>query len=382
MGVEFLMKPRGIINLGNVVLSGVMRRGNTVFDRQVHLEKVMQWLCRAQDSTPDDGVSEGYHLYHGWLPSYPETTGYIIETFFDYHRLTNDDSFKARAKLMADWLISTQNLDGSIPDSYFRNKMVFDTGQVIFGLVRTYEETGFEKYREVAVLAGEWLVAVQAQNGSWVKHAVNDIPHSYYSRVAWSLLRLHSVTQLQKFLDAAVRNIEWAIQQQRASGWFDNASFSPDEHSTPVTHTIAYTIRGILECGLYLDEARFVNSARQAVDGLAAHLPDNGRVAGTYDANWHGDDSYSCLTGDAQLAIIMYKLYQQKRDDRYLTAANRITEYLKGKHELHSDNPDLHGAIAGSDPIWGKYIHFCYPNWAAKFFAESLITADGVTQPA
>ena len=41
----------------------------------VHIEEAMQWLCRAQDATPDGGVSEGFHLYHGWLPSYPETSG-------------------------------------------------------------------------------------------------------------------------------------------------------------------------------------------------------------------------------------------------------------------------------------------------------------------
>ena len=34
---------------------------------------------------------------------------------------------------------------------------------------------------------------------------------------------------------------------------------------------------------------------------------------------------------------------------------------------------DLIGGIAGSFPIWGKYIHYCYPNWAAKFFADSLM---------
>src|SRR5688572_17449728 len=45
------------------------------------------WLCRAQDATPDDGVSGWYHLVRGWSPSYPETTGYLIPTFLTYARV-------------------------------------------------------------------------------------------------------------------------------------------------------------------------------------------------------------------------------------------------------------------------------------------------------
>ncbi len=50
----------------------------------VHLSAAIDWLCRAQDvrdGQPDaGGVSAGWSFEDGWLPSYPETTGYIIET--------------------------------------------------------------------------------------------------------------------------------------------------------------------------------------------------------------------------------------------------------------------------------------------------------------
>ena len=56
-----------------------------------------------QDATPDDGVSRSYVLRHmrshersGWLASYPETTGYIIPTFFAYAALTGKSTDTVR----------------------------------------------------------------------------------------------------------------------------------------------------------------------------------------------------------------------------------------------------------------------------------------------
>jgi hypothetical protein len=50
-----------------------------------HLTAAIDWLCRAQDvrnGQPDaGGVSAGWSFEDGWLPSYPETSGYIVETF-------------------------------------------------------------------------------------------------------------------------------------------------------------------------------------------------------------------------------------------------------------------------------------------------------------
>jgi hypothetical protein len=33
----------------------------------------------------------------------------------------------------------------------------------------------------------------------------------------------------------------------------------------------------------------------------------------------------------------------------------------------------LRGAVAGSSPIFGRYMAFRYPNWAAKFFMDALM---------
>lgn len=365
--------------LFKVVLQDLIGNSMPISDNLFHINAAYLWLANAQDACNGcGGVSEGYHLLHGWLPPYPETTGYIIETFFDYFHLTGKDKVKSRAINMADWLISIQNSDGSIMDSYFKKKMVFDTGQVIFGLIKAYEETSNEEYLAAAINAGNWLIRVQEEDGSWKKFAVNNIPHTYYTRVAWSLARLHNATSETKFLEAALKNIRWAISRQEENGWFNDVSFTLTNHNKPFTHTIAYTMRGILEVGLYTKEKHFVESVLKAVRNLVRVIQNDGFVSGTYDSTWRGDKSFCCLTGAAQLAIILFKVYLATNNEEYLITAKNINKYLKTRQQLRLRDEQIYGAIPGSWPIWGKYIHFTYPNWAPKFFIDALIVEETI----
>src|SRR5690625_4519330 len=103
---------------------------------QAHLDAVMDWLCRAQDATPDGGVARMYHIKTGWGASYPETTGYIIPTFLEYARLTENRSYVERALRMADWEIEVQMPSGAVQGGTVADPpspAIFNTGQVIFG---------------------------------------------------------------------------------------------------------------------------------------------------------------------------------------------------------------------------------------------------------
>jgi uncharacterized protein YyaL (SSP411 family) len=367
------MKLQRTGNLGLMLLRDLVGSRAASLSPGEHLERAFRWLCHAQDATEDGGVSEGYHLHHGWLPSYPETTGYIVETFLDYRDRSGEEGVTERAIRMVDWLADIQREDGAIPDSYFRRYLVFDTGQVLFGFVRAHLETGEERYRAAAAAAAEWLRVQQGEDGAWERHAFGDIPHAYYSRVAWSMVYAHAILQDQAVVDAAARNIDWVLRQQRDNGWYDQAGFSAEGHRAPFTHTIAYTIRGVLEVGLLMDEARYVASAKRALDGFLDHVPLDAPVPGTLDGEWKSRDRYSCLTGNAQLAIALLRLYEHDGTERYLEAARSLNRFNMSRQELRSSAPTVNGAVAGSSPGWGGYIHFCYPNWAAKFFMDALM---------
>src|SRR2546430_9684766 len=125
----------------------------------------MGWLCRAQDRGGGaGGVSAGYSLLGGGLPPYPETTGYIIPTFFDYAHRTANAEFYARAVRMADWELQVQLPSGAIQAGFYRGNgskrppAVFNTGQVALGWCCAFEETPNHPYLDAALPAGNWLV--------------------------------------------------------------------------------------------------------------------------------------------------------------------------------------------------------------------------------
>ena len=69
--------------------------------------------------------------------------------------------------------------------------IVFDTGQVLHGLVRGFEETGDAEILAAAEKAADWLTTVADGEKRWTRNTHNGIPHVYNTRSAWALLRLH-----------------------------------------------------------------------------------------------------------------------------------------------------------------------------------------------
>jgi len=369
------LKTRGDLSVFSAVVRGKLDLRFQAGTNQDHLKETMDWLCRAQDANSDGGVSAAFDVVaNTWYQSYPETTGYIIPTFFDYADYTGDDSYRARAIRMADWLLSLQLEGGAFPGPPWlepKGKPVaFDTGQVIHGLVRVFEETGEVRFLDAAQRAGDWLVTIQEEDGSWCKFDMEH-PHTYNSRSAWAMLRIDNVDPYSHNRVAVLKNLNWVLSQQTSDGWFYNASFNPKED--PLTHTLAYTIEGILEVGKLLSDQRLIKAARLSADVLRIRQAQNGFLRGKYGIDWRSEVTWSCPTGNAQLALVWLKFYEITNDTIYLDAATAANHYLKQIQSRNSGSPGIRGGVPGSYPIYGDYGHYLYLNWAAKFFADSLM---------
>lgn len=339
----------------------------------VHLSAAATWLYRSQDVTGVGGSAAYYSLLTGWAGPYPETTGYIIPTLYDYAEHVGSEEPRQRADRMAAWLLGGQFESGAFPGGVGfdddSDPNVFNTGQILFGLVRAYRETGDEDFLDAVGRAGSWLVDAQHLDGYWDEFDYRGEIHSYCSRVAWALLQASDLTDNEAFREAAIAHLEWVVSVQTDSDWFEFAGFSPDER--PFLHTLAYTVRGVLEGGLWLDDDSLLSAARATADRLIACQKQTGNLLGAYDSSWHGSDFY-CLTGNAQTALIWLRLYERYNDERYLDAADTALSFLKRQQTL--DGPDaVHGGIHGSDPVWERYMRLRYPNWAVKFFCDALL---------
>src|SRR2546421_11089960 len=94
------------------------------FTDRDHLIVASEWLCGAQDATPDGGVCGRYSLATGWSSSYPETTGYIIPTFLALAEELGEGDFEERAARAVRFLLSVQLPDGAFPGGEIRDNSV------------------------------------------------------------------------------------------------------------------------------------------------------------------------------------------------------------------------------------------------------------------
>jgi hypothetical protein len=343
-----------------------------------HLAGAIDWLCRAQDvregQSDAGGVAAGWSFEDGWLPSYPETTGYIIETFLAAAKILNRPELAPRAQRMIDWELSIQQADGAFPGHFGEpgsRPVIFNTGQIMHGMIAGHTQLGRAECLVAAVRAGRWLAAQQDADGCWRKFEHNDTPHVYNTRATWPLLATGLLAGEKALVESARRNLDWALTQQTQSGWFATNAFVPGR--APFTHTIAYAIRGLFESGVLLQEERYLDAALKAARGLAAVQRQDGWLAGTYADGWIADAGYCCLTGVAQMSLNWTRLAQISGDDSLRAPARAALAYLKSTQRLDDADDAVRGGIAGSSPIWGAYSRFEYPNWAAKFFADALM---------
>lgn len=356
-----------------------------VSDDALHLNQTMQWLIRACDNGKG-AVSSHYSLISGkWLKPFPETTGYIIPTLFNYSNHSGDRSYFKIALTLADWLCEVQLLSGACMQGTFNprrdtNKpIIFNTGQNIFGFLRAYQETGTQKYMDSAIRAGNFLVENTDRKKIWTSCLHNNIPHAYNSRTCWALLELYELKPRKEYKDIAISNLNWVISQQNKNGWFRSANFKPGE--LPNTHGLAYTIRGLLESYQLTQDPVYLTSAKNAADRFLRLFEIRKFIYTFWDEKWrnHGKflrntkGKYICLTGNIQFSIIWMRLYQITGDYTYLNSAFKMLDFIKTLQNIKSKKVGINGGIKGAFPVYGSYSIFKYPNWAAKFFADALM---------
>ena len=350
-------------------------------------QAAVSWLLRAQDATSDDGVSLGYFpcdpdQANGWRPSYPETTGYIIPTLLEFSERSGDLAVCERAVRMAVWETTIQMPSGAVQGGpvcipEHQAPAAFNTGMVLHGYTAAYRATKAAEFLEAGRRAADFLLADLTDDGHFQTHGKFVSQHRYKTYnclCAWPLYRFGEDIGDDRYQKAAIRIVEATLEQQHANGWFSNNCFMNSD--APISHTICYALQGILEVGLLADREDFIASAQRGTDPLLRLISNEGFLRGSFFMDWRPGLYSSCLTGNAQLAVICYRLYGQTGDSKYKTAADRLVNYLKSLQVLDSDNPALNGAIPGSFPLLGSYMRAGYPNWATKYFLDALLLQD------
>jgi hypothetical protein len=346
-----------------------------------HMIAALDWIKRAQDITGNDGVAGRYLLNKGWTNSYPETSGHIISSLIKAGYFFNNSEYIDRAKRIVEFLLSVQMDSGAFQGGEYVKSLkqtpaVFNTGQIMLGLIAWYQEKEDEVVLQSLKRSAEWLLSIQEPDGSWEKYTYGGVKPTNYTRVAWPLAVLGKICSEKKYIKSAERFIDWLIAKTAPeTGWIDNMGFYKEDHGArrSLTHTMAYAYRGLLEYSLMFNRMDTLKIVSKASQQIIQKFNESGFLSAVYDARWDGLANYSCLTGNCQLSVIWLKLYKHYNNDIFFVAADKVIGQVKSYQKLNSFSEGIRGGIAGSKPIWGGYITNGYPNWAAKFFIDALL---------
>ena len=344
------------------------------------LQHAAKWLIHAHQQSSSAGCGT-FYFNSGWTSDYPETTGYIIPTLLRYSTYKNSQwprQAESTALKAGEWLLTIQREDGGWPGGYVsqnRPSVVFNSGQILRGLLTLYDYTGETRWKDAAERCILWIWDQLDEQGRFSTNDYMGAIRVYGTYVVAPILdwSVHFENQSKHWKSLAQRHLNWVCSQQNENGWFVNCDNTQDKNDKPITHTLAYTIDGLWNSGLALNNEDFKLAALLPARVLAKEFLTRGILSGRYNSNWTGTEAF-IPTGGAQLAIIWQSMFEATGESIWQKAYLQMNRLLcviarRGARE----DVDSFGALSGSFPIWGRYEPFGLPNWATKYFLDSLL---------
>jgi hypothetical protein len=343
-----------------------------------HLRATTEWLL-ASIRKGHGGSCAYYSPVIGWSRPYPETTGYLISTLLRLDQCFPEMGLRRTAGELGEWLLGIQLACGAWQSGLFPCRgtprpSIFNTGQVLEGLVALYGHTQDPAWLDAAVRAAHWLADGVNSSGLWdpKDYRSHETP-SYYSRVAWRMLETWRLAEDARVREAAERVLRRLIGRRQPDGTFARWGFS--DSGPAFTHTIAYTLRGFLESAQLLNDWQAYGAPTVgALETLLRRAElTGGRLAGAYDDGWKPQRGFSCLTGNAQVAMCLLIFEKRFGDLRIVNGAAKLIDFVCSRQKLSSPWTGIRAAVPGSSPLWGRYMFLRYPNWAAKFHCDAIV---------
>jgi hypothetical protein len=274
---------------------------------------------------------------------------------------------------MLNWLSAIQLEGGGIQggkiDAAIKRPVTFNTGQVLLGFCAGVR--AFGHYRDNMHAAARFLRDSLDEDGCWRSHPT---PYAaagekaYETHVSWGLFEAERLAPGEGYGEAGLRQVDWALGKQGENGWVADCCLN--RPSEPLTHTLGYYLRGVVEAHRLSGEQRFLAAARRTADGLNGAQRADGALAGRLRADWTAVVPWACLTGISQIAESWFYLFEVTGDPRYLEAGRKANAFVRRTVRVDGA-PDARGGVKGSFPVDGAYGSYEFLNWAAKFTIDA-----------
>lgn len=274
---------------------------------------------------------------------YPEVTGYYIPTLIRW-------GYKDLAKNYAKWLISIQQEDGSWMDTDGADPYIFDTAQILKGLI-SIREIFVEGYASIdaSIKKGcEWIIGKMTEEGRLITPSTKCWGND--ESVCSELIHLYCLSPIKQ---AALLfgELKYANAVEKISNYYISYYQSKILNFSLLSHFYAYVMEALLDLG-------FTDMCREAMAKIGEIQRPSGAVPAYNNVDW------VCSTGIFQLALVWFRLGDIER-------GNKAFEYAC---KLQNDSGGWYGSyLSENNPNEeNTYFPFSEISWANKYFLDAL----------
>ena len=294
--------------------------------------KAVQWVH--EHTAQGAGIINNTALQ---LP-YPEVTGYYIPSLLRW-------GYRDLAIGYAKWLCAIQKEDGSWYDTEDRAPYVFDTAQILKGLLAV--KNLFPQADGHIRRGCDWILGNMLPSGrlttptkdAWGSPGTcSEIIHIY----CLSPLRdAGKIFGEPRYEEAARKILSYYLENHREE----------IEHFSLLSHFYAYVVEGLIDMGETC-------IAGKLMERMASFQKADGSVPAYHDVHW------VCSTGLFQLAVAWFRLGDMERGNRAFSYACKLQNPSGGWYGScpHPDHPKEEN----------HYFPAAEISWAVKYFLDAL----------
>ncbi len=294
--------------------------------------KAINWILA--NSIQDKGI-----ICHSCkrLP-YPEVTGYYIPTLLQW-------GYRDLAIIYAKWLCEIQKEDGAWYDTDNKAPYIFDSAQVLKGLlaIRELLPEADEHIRRGC----NWILSKMSPDGRLITPATDAWGEK---RTCSEIIHIYCISPLIQ-AGEVFQCEEYKIKAKKILNYYKEHYYDDIINFTLLSHFHAYVIEAMIDLGE-------VDIAVKAMNNMAGYQKENGAVPGYADADW------VCSTGLFQLAMIWFRLGDIKHGQAAFEYACKLQNDTGGWYGsyLSQNSRDEVNDYFPSEEI----------SWAVKFFLDAL----------
>ena len=284
---------------------------------------------------------------------YPEVTGYYIPTLIRF-------GYKDLALSYASYLVSIQQEDGSWQDPEGNASYIFDSGQILKGLVAAYPLK--TDLKDNIIRGCDWLISRINEEGELVTP----------SKDAWGddrkfcdeyihLYCLEPMMKAGKLFDRP----DYLEKAEKIKKFYIETYKDRILHFDLLSHFHAYVLEALVDIGE-------INLAREAMENVATFQKPDGSVPGLNRVQW------ICSTGLFQLAIAWFKLGDAERGKKAFDYACSLQNPSGGWYGSYSDIKWARELCLkrGMVHIFRTHTPYYFAkeeiSWAVKYFLDAI----------